>query len=107
MGMPGLKARHILLEMVSSVQRLADLRRKKSRIGGFVGFHRRIADSVHIRIVPCYEGLNERVTRWMGIRRGSAIGQEAYVEAWWSFGGIRFGANEYVERAVYVTGVRG
>jgi hypothetical protein len=50
----------------------------------------------------------ERVRNAVGdMRRGFAIWLEAYVEAWWSFGGIGFGANEYVERAVYVTGLCG
>ena len=42
-----------------------------------------------------------------GKRRGCAIWLEAYVEAWWSFGGIGLRTNEYVERAVYVTSVCG
>ena len=42
-----------------------------------------------------------------GRRRGCAIWLEAYVEAWWSFGGIGLRTNEYVERAVYVTSACG
>jgi hypothetical protein len=30
----------------------------------------------------------------------------SYVGAWWSFDGIGFGANKYVERVGYVTGDR-
>lgn len=53
MDMPGFEERHSRPEMVSNGQIRAGSKMTRSRIGGFEGFHRRIAGSGRSRIVPC------------------------------------------------------
>jgi hypothetical protein len=104
--MPGSAVHHNPLGMESSVRTQAGSRTRTSRTGDFGGFRRRIAGSVRSRIAPCCEAhkiKGDQLKREMD--RVLRSGFKVMLTPGGALAGQATGANKYVKRVGYVTGV--